>query len=65
MANPERFFLAGVMGWPVMHSRSPKLHNYWFAQHGLPGTYVPLAVSRKACARRYARCRRSPSPAPI
>ena len=27
-----------------MHSRSPKLHNYWFAQHGLTGTYLPLAI---------------------
>jgi shikimate dehydrogenase len=44
MANPERFLLAGVMGWPVMHSRSPKLHNYWFEKYGLAGSYVPLAV---------------------
>ena len=40
----ERFLLAGVMGWPVMHSRSPRLHNYWLAKHGLAGTYVPLGV---------------------
>lgn len=40
----DRFLLAGVMGWPVMHSRSPALHNYWFRQHGLAGTYVPLAI---------------------
>ena len=32
------------MGWPVMHSRSPALHNYWFAHYGLAGTYVPLAI---------------------
>jgi shikimate dehydrogenase len=32
------------MGFPVMHSRSPKLHNYWLAQHGLTGTYLPLAI---------------------
>ena len=44
MAGPERFLLAGVMGWPVMHSRSPLLHNYWFQQHHLAGTYVPLAI---------------------
>jgi len=44
MAHPDRFLLAGLMGWPVMHSRSPALHNYWFAQHGLAGTYVPLAI---------------------
>ena len=42
--GPGRFLLAGVMGWPVMHSRSPALHNYWFAHHGLAGTYVPLAI---------------------
>ena len=40
----DRFLLAGVMGWPVMHSRSPALHNYWFAQSRLAGTYVPLAI---------------------
>ena len=32
------------MGWPVMHSRSPLLHNYFFSQHRLKGTYVPLAI---------------------
>jgi shikimate dehydrogenase len=36
--------LAGVMGWPIAHSRSPKIHNYWLAQHGLAGVYAPLAV---------------------
>ena len=44
MAHPDRFLMAGVMGWPVMHSRSPMLHNYWFRKHGLAGTYVPLAI---------------------
>jgi shikimate dehydrogenase len=44
MTHPDRFLLAGLMGFPVMHSRSPKLHNYWLAQHGLTGTYLPLAV---------------------
>lgn len=44
MAYAGRFLLAGVMGWPVMHSKSPMLHNYWFQQYGLSGTYVPLAI---------------------
>ena len=44
MSHPDRFLLAGVMGWPVMHSRSPRLHNYWFERYGLAGTYVPLAI---------------------
>jgi shikimate dehydrogenase len=44
-ASSPRFLLAGVMGWPVMHSRSPMLHNYWFQRHGLAGTYLPLAIA--------------------
>ena len=44
MAHRDRFLLAGVMGWPVMHSRSPMLHGYWFKRHNLAGTYVPLAI---------------------
>ena len=44
MSNADRFLLAGVMGWPVMHSRSPVLHNYFFRHYGLKGTYVPLAI---------------------
>jgi shikimate dehydrogenase len=44
MSHPERFLMAGVMGWPVMHSRSPKIHNFWLARHGLAGVYVPLAI---------------------
>lgn len=36
--------LAGVMGWPVGHSRSPRLHGYWLDRHGIDGAYVPLAV---------------------
>lgn len=42
--NQHPFGLAGVMGWPVSHSRSPKLHNYWLQLHGLQGAYVQLAV---------------------
>jgi shikimate dehydrogenase len=37
--------LAGVIGWPVGHSRSPLLHNHWLARHGIDGAYVPLAVA--------------------
>ena len=42
--SPKRFLLAGVMGWPIAHSRSPLLHNYWIKQHALNGVYVPLAI---------------------
>lgn len=36
--------LAGVAGWPVAHSRSPRLHGHWIARHGLDAAYVPLPV---------------------
>ena len=36
--------LAGVIGWPIGHSRSPRLHGYWLARYGIAGAYVPLAV---------------------
>ena len=44
MAETQKFRLAGVMGWPVAHSRSPKLHGYWISQLGLSGAYVYLPV---------------------
>ncbi|MXV44546.1 shikimate dehydrogenase [Saccharibacter sp. 17.LH.SD] len=37
--------LAGVMGWPVSHSRSPLMHNYWCQEHHVNGVYVPLPVA--------------------
>jgi len=40
----DRPLLAGVMGWPVKHSRSPLLFGHWFAEHAIPGAYVRLAV---------------------
>ena len=41
----QPYGLAGVMGWPVAHSRSPKLHNYWIEKYGLLGAYVQLPVA--------------------
>jgi shikimate dehydrogenase len=32
------------MGWPVAHSRSPRLHGYWLERNRIDGSYVPLAV---------------------
>lgn len=36
--------LAGVMGWPIDHSLSPRLHGYWLERYKINGAYVPLAV---------------------
>jgi shikimate dehydrogenase len=50
MSRSDHFLIAGVMGYPVMHSRSPKIHNYWFAKYGLSGAYVPLAIRPEGLA---------------
>jgi shikimate dehydrogenase len=38
--------LAGVIGSPVAHSRSPALHHHWLRRYGLKGAYVPLDVAQ-------------------
>lgn len=39
--------LAGVIGWPVSHSLSPRLHGHWLKEYGIAGSYIPLAVKRE------------------
>ena len=36
--------IAGVFGWPISHSRSPRLHGYWLRKYGIDGAYVPFAT---------------------
>ena len=38
--------LAGVIGSPIAHSKSPALHNHWLRKYGLKGHYVPLHVDQ-------------------
>ena len=38
------FKRACVLGWPVSHSLSPKVHGFWLKQHGIAGDYVARAV---------------------
>ena len=44
MSTEQSYKLAGVMGWPVAHSRSPAIHGHWIQQLGLKGSYVLLPV---------------------
>jgi len=37
--------LAGVAGWPISQSRSPRLHNFWLRACGIDGAYLPLAIA--------------------
>ena len=50
MADSKPFLLAGVMGWPVAHSRSPAIHNHWIRHYGLNGSYVLLPVQPERIA---------------
>jgi shikimate dehydrogenase len=41
----DRIPLAGVIGSPVAHSRSPALHGHWLKRYGIAGYYVPLDIA--------------------
>ncbi len=43
----DGILLAGVIGEPIAHTRSPALHGHWLARYGIEGHYVPLHVSRE------------------
>lgn len=38
--------LAGVIGSPVAHSRSPLLHRHWLERYGIAGYYIPMDVAQ-------------------
>lgn len=46
MTEPTRIPLAGVIGSPIAHSKSPRLHGYWLQKYGLRGHYIPMDVSQ-------------------
>ncbi|MCA8927420.1 MAG: shikimate dehydrogenase [Alphaproteobacteria bacterium] len=46
--------LAGVMGWPIAHSRSPHIHGYWLERYRIDGAYVPLAIRPEHLAEAFA-----------
>ncbi len=45
MTENGKTIQAGVMGWPVSHSLSPRLHGFWLHELGIDGTYSALAVA--------------------
>ncbi|MCY1126428.1 shikimate dehydrogenase [Frigidibacter sp. RF13] len=47
MTDHPRIPLAGVIGSPVAHSKSPRLHGYWLKKYGIAGHYIPLDVAQK------------------
>ena len=45
--NFNKPLLTGVIGNPIIHSKSPKLHNFWLSQNNIDGYYVPVHVETK------------------
>ncbi len=46
MTAAARIPLAGVIGSPVAHSLSPRLHAYWLRRYGIVGHYIPIDVAQ-------------------
>ena len=42
----KKLLLAGVIGDPISHSKSPTLHRLWLNQNNINGHYIPLKVSK-------------------
>ena len=45
MVKPDKIPLAGVIGDPVAHSLSPRLHGHWLRRYNKPGHYIPMRVN--------------------
>ena len=45
MSETQPLNLAGVIGYPIAHSKSPRLHRHWLARHGIQGHYIPMSVA--------------------
>ncbi|AOZ68087.1 shikimate dehydrogenase [Rhodobacter xanthinilyticus] len=45
MTDHPRIPLAGVIGSPVAHSRSPALHGFWLKKYGIRGHYIPMDIA--------------------
>lgn len=43
--SDDKIPLAGVIGSPIAHSRSPQLYGHWLKSLGIRGFYIPMEVS--------------------
>ena len=46
MSGHAPILLAGVIGSPIAHSRSPLLHGYWLRKYGIRGLYIPMEIAQ-------------------
>ena len=47
MARKQDILYAGIIGCPISHSLSPKLHRYWLKKYQIDGAYIPIEVQPK------------------
>ncbi|WP_299501494.1 shikimate dehydrogenase [uncultured Roseobacter sp.] len=45
--SPDKIPLAGVIGSPIAHSKSPRVHRHWLNKHGVNGFYIPMDVAAR------------------
>ncbi|MBZ4022121.1 shikimate dehydrogenase [Rhodobacter sp. TJ_12] len=45
MTDHAKIPLAGVIGHPIAHTRSPALHGHWLKTYGIKGHYVPMDIA--------------------
>lgn len=45
MTDHPKIPLAGVIGSPIAHSKSPALQRYWLETYGIKGFYIPMDVA--------------------
>ena len=43
--SKNRIPLAGVIGSPIAHSKSPRLHQHWLRRYGIQGHYIPMDIA--------------------
>ncbi|MYA88542.1 MAG: shikimate dehydrogenase [Boseongicola sp. SB0662_bin_57] len=47
MTSQNRIPLAGVIGRPVAHSKSPRIFRHWLTHFGVKGHYIPMDVAEQ------------------
>ena len=57
MSDHAAMLRAGVIGWPVVHSLSPRIHRFWLAEHGIAGRYEAVFVPPESLEERIDRFR--------
>ncbi|PWE33564.1 shikimate dehydrogenase [Maritimibacter sp. 55A14] len=50
MTEMDAPHLAGVIGHPIAHSKSPVLHGHWLRRYGIRGYYIPMPVAAEHLA---------------